>query len=279
MPLTMPEGNVHICFSGGRTSAYMLRLILDALDGGGWPEAWRVVFANTGREFPQTLDFVREVGERWNIPITWVEFERGERPDGRNAYLFKVVSHNSASRDGKPFEELIRCKRHLPNIMMRFCTGELKIRPAAKVCREVFGWETWSNVLGIRADESKRIKPSRDKRWINVHPLVDMGVTVEDVATFWRQQEFDLRLPNLNGKCWLGNCDGCFLKSEQDNANLWRYFPERAKWWERMEQETGSTFSSRFSRTELRETVETAPVLALDSEGFFCQASDGECTG
>ena len=247
--------------------------------GGGWPDAWRVVFANTGREFPQTLDFVREIGTRWNIPITWVEFERGTRPDGRNAYLLKVVNHNSASRDGEPFEKLIACKRHLPNIVMRFCTQELKIRPAAKVCRDVFGWEAWTNAIGIRADEMRRVKPSRDKRWRNFHPLVDLGVTVEDVATFWRQQEFDLELPNINGKCWLGNCDGCFLKSEEDNANLWRHFPDRAKWWQRMEQQTGNTFSSRFSRSELREKVETTPELALDTEGFFCQASDGECTG
>ena len=247
--------------------------------GGGWPDAWRVVFANTGLEMPETLEFVRVIGERWGIPITWVEFDRGRRPDGRNAYLFKVVNHNSASRGGEPFEKLVECKRQLPNVMMRFCTSELKVRPAAKVCREVFGWDTWVNALGIRADEQRRVRPSRDKRWSNAHPLVEAGVTAEDVAAFWRQQDFDLQLPNLNGKCWLSNCDGCFLKSEEHLANLRRHFPERAEWWDRMERKTGGTFNKRWSRADLHCKVETMPQLALDTEGFFCQASGGDCTG
>ena len=277
--ISPPDGNIHICFSGGRTSAYMLRLFADTLEGGAWPDAWRVVFANTGCERPQTLDFVRDVSAKWGIPITWVEFERGRRPDGKNAYLFKVVNHNSASRDGEPFEKLIACKRQVPNVMMRFCTAELKIVPAAKVCRDVFGWSEWSSALGIRADEQRRVRPSRDKRWQNIHPLVEVGVTAEDVATFWRQQDFDLELPNLNGKCWLSNCDGCFLKSEEHLANLRRQFPDRAAWWDRMERETGGTFNKRWSRADLHRKIESMPELALDTEGFFCQASDGDCTG
>lgn len=277
--LTPPDGNVHICFSGGRTSAYMLRLFADTLEGGVWPDAWRVVFANTGREFPQTLAFVREVESRWGIPVTWVEFDRGRRPDGKNAYLFKVVDHATASRDGEPFEKLIACKKQVPNVMMRFCTAELKIVPAAKVCRDVFGWSSWTNALGIRADEKRRVRESRDKRWRNTHPLADMGVTAKDVAAFWRAQDFDLAAPNINGKCWMSNCDGCFLKSEEHNANIARHYPERHAWWERMERETGGTFNKRWSRAELAERVAEAPEWVFDTEGFFCQASDGECVG
>lgn len=276
--MIVPDGNIHICFSGGRTSAYMLRRLLDdACGGGGWPNAWRVVFANTGREMPQTLDFVRDVEERWGIPITWVEFDRGIRADGRNAYLFKIVNHAVAARDGQPFEKLIRCKRQVPNVMMRFCTGELKVVPAKKVCRDVFGWDMWCNMLGIRADETRRLRQSRDKHWINLYPLVGVGVTVHDVAAFWSRQDFDLRLPNLNGKNWLGNCDGCFLKSEESAAHLCRAFPERAAWWDRMERETGGTFNKRWSRKELSNKVQSRPDMVFDVDGYFCQANDGDC--
>lgn len=55
-PYRLPDGNVQIAFSGGRTSAYMLHKLLDA--NGGLPDRAVVTFQNTGREMPETLDFV-----------------------------------------------------------------------------------------------------------------------------------------------------------------------------------------------------------------------------
>ena len=49
-PYALPDGNVLISFSGGRTSGYMLHQILEA--NGGLPDRAKVVFANTGREMP-----------------------------------------------------------------------------------------------------------------------------------------------------------------------------------------------------------------------------------
>ena len=92
-PYVLPEGNVQISFSCGRTSAYMLHQILEA--NSGLPANAIVSFQNTGREMPQTMDFVQEVSERWNVPIVWLEYDR---IDGKPAA--SVVSHNSASRLG-----------------------------------------------------------------------------------------------------------------------------------------------------------------------------------
>ena len=66
-PYLLPPGNVHIAFSGGRTSAYMLRQILDANPGMVGNSDVVVTFQNTGREMPETLDFVAEVGARWGV--------------------------------------------------------------------------------------------------------------------------------------------------------------------------------------------------------------------
>jgi hypothetical protein len=63
-------------FSGGRTSGYLLRQVLDAW-GGTLPAGGVVMFANTGREHAKTLDFVKQV-ERW-CPIVWIEY-RAEAP-------------------------------------------------------------------------------------------------------------------------------------------------------------------------------------------------------
>lgn len=46
-----------VSFSGGRTSGYMLWHILNAHNG-VMPDGVKVVFCNTGKERPETLDFV-----------------------------------------------------------------------------------------------------------------------------------------------------------------------------------------------------------------------------
>lgn len=276
-PYRLPDGNVQIAFSGGRTSAYMLRQILDANGGLPTDGRVRVMFQNTGREMPETLDFVQEVGERWNVPITWLEY----RP---TAPLFEVVNHNSASRDGETFEALIRRRKFLPNQQARFCTVELKVRTAKRYLRSL-GWDRWTNACGIRADEPHRLnKPAPRDRWTVWTPLANANVGRADVASFWEAQSFDLRLPNVRGNCWLGNCDGCFLKSEANIAAFTRDFPKRAEWWERMETLAGSLtsgsaahWSKRYTRADMREYVERQGDWALSTEGALCQQDHGEC--
>ena len=60
-----------ISFSGGRTSAFMLYKILEA--HGGLPDYVKVIFANTGKEMPQTLDFVQRCSDEWGVEIVWLE--------------------------------------------------------------------------------------------------------------------------------------------------------------------------------------------------------------
>lgn len=254
----------------------MLHQILDA--NGNLPGRVEVTFQNTGREMPETLDFVQEVGSRWGVEVVWLEY----RPD---APRFERVSHNSASRQGEPFEAMIEKKKFLPNQNSRFCTTELKVRTAKRYLRAL-GWDYWTNCVGIRADEAHRSTNPPKDRWTIWRPLVDAGVSKRDVAAFWKRQPFDLRLPNVNGNCWLGNCDGCFLKSEANVAAFTRDYPDRAAWWEEMETRaseltagTAATWSKRYTRAELRKFIERQGDLAFSTEGLLCQADDGECTG
>lgn len=281
-PYLLPNGNVQIAFSGGRTSVYMLHQILEA--NGDLPGRVEVTFQNTGREMPETLDFVAEVGRRWGVMITWLEY----RPDAPH---FEIVGYQGASRSGAPFEALIRKRKFLPNQQARFCTTELKVRTAKRYLRSL-GWDYWTNCVGIRADESHRSTNPPKDRWTIWRPLVSAGVSKRDVSAFWRSQPFDLNLPNLNGNCWLGNCDGCFLKSEAHVAAFTRDHPERAEWWERMEALAtdlsnakgmepgrGAWFSKRYTRTELRRYVEKQGDWIFDTEDALCQAGGGECFG
>lgn len=310
----LPEGKVQVALSGGRTSAYLLHRLLEA--NGPLPEDRVVVtFQNTGREMPATLDFVAEIGRRWGVMVTWLEY-RAERP------FFEIVGRQGASVNGEPFEALIRKRRFLPNQDARSCTTELKVRTAKRYCVSL-GWKRWTNCVGFRADEPSRlvnlprswdakdetetvvnlfgdaeVRPKKGgtrrprDRWIVWTPLADAGITKHDVALFWRGQDFDLALPIVNGKTPLGNCDGCFLKSEDAVATLARDHPERHAWWEDMETlaadlayakgETpgrGACFSKRYTRRAIRETVEKHGDWIFDAEGAFCQADDGDCFG
>lgn len=222
------EGPAVISFSGGRTSGYMLWRILQA-HGGELPDDVRVLFANTGKEMPETLDFVQECSERWKVPITWVEFRgRGQPP--------AVVDYASASRAGEPYELIITEKNYLPNPVARFCTVELKIFPMEKQAR-AFGFMEWDVAIGIRADEPRRwakvrANPSGGRSgYERIVPLVDAGISAADVGLFWEEAPFDLRLPNHGGRTHHGNCDLCFLKGANQVLSLIRERPDRATWW------------------------------------------------
>lgn len=276
-PYTLPDGNVAIAFSGGRTSAYMLHQILES--NGSLPDRVCVSFQNTGREMPETLDFVQECGERWGVRIVWLEY-RADDP------RFEVVSHNSASRNGEPFEALIRKRKFLPNRVARFCTGEMKVHCMSRYLKSQ-GWEKWTVALGLRADEPKRLNGAPPKgRYTLWHPLADANVARRDVSRFWKRQPFNLRLPDMDGRTQLGNCDGCFLKSEAARAALARDYPERAQWWADMEA-LAQSISSRPNSARFREDgtwqqhmqfVERQGDWIFDTEGALCQADDGECT-
>ena len=271
-PYKLPDGNVQISFSGGRTSAYMLHQIFEA--NNGLPDRAVVTFANTGREMPETLDFVHDCSVQWGVPIVWLEYDR---PEGKAGY--SVVGENSASRDGEPFEILINQKKYLPNIAARFCTTELKILPMKRYLTKQLGWKKWTACVGIRADEHHRAKTDSKDRWTYWYPLLDAGVSKLDVNKFWSESWFDLKLDNAAGSTPKGNCDFCFLKSEATLAAMAKQHPERAEWWMRMERECGSTFRKGRNMNYFVDFVQRQQDWIFDEQGYFCQTDDGECTG
>lgn len=228
------HGPAVISFSGGRTSAYMLhRIMLN-----GQRDDVHVLFANTGRERPETLDFVERVAKHEGVHVEWLEYRAPTEFHGP----WDVVSHRSASRAGEPFDALIAHRRRLPNPTMRFCTQELKIRPMREWMKSL-GYEHWTMVVGIRADEPRRVarmeglNDQAKERWTTVMPLARAGVTLADVDEHWRRQSFDLGL-----RPWEGNCDMCFLKSVGKRVRIARDRPDLVGWWDEHEQRNGQPF-------------------------------------
>jgi len=219
-----------ISFSGGRTSAYMLWRVLQS--NGGLPAEAVVCFANTGKEDEATLRFVERCSKEWGVPIIWLEYQAAIEPRDR----WRVVGYKTASRIGEPFRLANRQKKYLPAAPARYCTVVLKIDPA-RYYMQSLGYEEWDNLVGIRADEHRRVakiraNPSDGKRGIEQRmPLADAGITNADVLEFWRKQTFDLELPLIRGKTMHGNCDLCFLKPTGQLLSLIFEKPERATWW------------------------------------------------
>jgi 3'-phosphoadenosine 5'-phosphosulfate sulfotransferase (PAPS reductase)/FAD synthetase len=198
---------------------------------GGLPDDAIVCFANTGKEDEATLEFVRDCEINWGVKIHWLEFRDNDKK-------YEVVSFETASRNGEPFEALIKKRNYLPNPVSRFCTVELKVRTIHRYLKDN-GWTEWNSMLGIRADEKRRLakigNQDYGKHEEKIAPLGEAKITKKDVGDFWKAQSFDLKLPNINGVTMHGNCDLCYLKGGAQILSLIQEKPERAVWWAKME--------------------------------------------
>jgi 3'-phosphoadenosine 5'-phosphosulfate sulfotransferase (PAPS reductase)/FAD synthetase len=280
--LTCPEEHpLVIAFSGGRTSGMMLRHYLDTEE-----QQPIVLFANTGKERDETLDFVHEVEVQWGIPVVWLEFaivpidfeliktipsaaSRKHLVTKKDMFWYRQVDYATASRhqnEQTPFDELLSTMTVLPDARMRLCTKELKIKTMQR-----YLWSQriykFRNAVGFRADEPDRVVELiygvRDaKNTYLEFPLARKGVIEEDVNDFWSSQKFDLRL-----KPHESNCHLCFLKKKRALISLIASNPELAEWWSAQEKTKEKTRSKNRheqpyfqwnARTSVQELIEQA---------------------
>ena len=204
-PYRVPRPAV-ISFSGGRTSGFMLKKIVDAY-AGRLPDDIAFVFANTAMERPETLDFVDTCARAWSLTVHWVEY-LWDAP-----HRTRVLDYATASRNGEPYAALIDRKGFVPNVTMRTCSGTLKRDRIESFARHHHGLKRWHSVIGLRADEPRRVWRMRAMNCGSrtgahaVLPLADAGVREADVLEWWKKQPFDLSIPS-----YAGNCTACFFK-------------------------------------------------------------------
>ena len=253
-------------FSGGRTSAYMLYRTIKAHNG-KLPDYVKVCFANTGKEMPQTLDFVNNCSINWGVKIHWLEYDgRVQKENSKNyQYFWKEVDYATASRNGQPFAKLIQDVGQLPNPLNRMCSGQMKIRTINRFLQTQGFNSPYQAMIGIRADEVRRARKmlgSVSDGSEKMLPLYEDGISKEDVGKFWKEQSFDLELPNHNGVTDWGNCDLCFLKGRSKRLSIMQQRPDLADWW--IEQENKQ--NDYFNRLELG--YEQIRIIATDQQGF-----------
>jgi len=269
------EGPALISFSGGRTSGYMLYQILQA-HGGELPSDLYVTFANTGKEMPDTLNFVRDCAVNWNVKIRWVELDINEE---RPIYRTKEVSYETASRNGEPFAQLNKRKKMLPNPYLRICTQELKMNVFKRFMQNE-GYKEWNNIVGLRYDEPNRVAKQKAQnetgknKWESYSPLYEDKKTLKDVLNFWNNNAFDLKLPSHDGKTLAGNCDLCFLKGTRTLTKLVKEKPGLTEWWINEEKKMKNTFKNKISYIDILDLSNKKQAqidfLEDDSRSCFC---------
>ena len=276
-PYRVPRPAV-ISFSGGRTSAYMLRHIVDSY-GGRLPDSVSVIFANTGLERPETLEFVDVCGRAWGVEVVWVEY-LWDAP-----HRTRVVDFATASRKGEPYAALIDRKGFVPSVTMRTCSGTLKRDRIESYARHRLGLKRWHSVIGFRADEQRRVLRMRAMNCGSrtgshaVLPLADAGVREADVLDWWKRQPFDLGIPS-----YAGNCDLCYLKGRAKLIHLIREDPTLADWWIEQEAKVANRTGpdgracESMKRFRLGETYAELKAAALAHRDLFDEAaaSSGE---
>lgn len=240
-----------INFSGGRTSAYMAKKLIDE------NKNYIITFQNTGKELPQTLDFINECNQRWNLNIIWLEYRYGNN--------FEIVTYETASRDGRPFNEAIaHNKNFLPNQRMRYCTTMLKIETLKRYLKSI-GIKEYTSYNGIRYDEPRRWAKIKNSDLDIELPLVKWKITKNDVLEFWKNQDFDLKLNEP-----YGNCDCCFLKGKGKLAIIAKEKPDLFNWWIDQEIKAKATFKKEITYQQIKEKAESQLGLFDNDPSFEC---------
>lgn len=271
-----------VSFSGGRTSGRMLRLLLDSERK---PDL--VLFANTGREREETLEFIHACETRWAIEIVWLEYTTGELFDGQDPntphHRWRRVNYRTAHRvnqPNRPFDQLDEWMSVLPNVQARACTAQLKTKTMRRYLESI-GLTSWRSAIGIRADETHRTIEiiSGSPSFIRCEfPLIDLGITEVDVMEYWQSQDFDLGLGQDEG-----NCDGCFLKSFGKLVNIERRRPGTLKWWDEWEKrktaggcQAGGRFRDDRSFARIIEMAERPTLLdEMPDDEIGCSCTEG----
>jgi hypothetical protein len=232
-----------ISLSGGATSAVMTKKIIDKLSD---QFDFTIVFANTGCEDEATLEFVERLSNNFGWNVVWVEALVDQRKG--KGIRHKVVDFHTASRNGEPFEQVIK-KYGIFNQVNMACTDRTKLEPMRSYLKTqgfLFGKKlNHLTAIGFRSDEADRCSINADKFGF-IYPLVRWGITKRDVAKEIKTWGFKLELKGDH----YGNCQWCWKKSHRKLMTLANESPAVFDFPEKMEKLYGD------KRPELKNNAE-----------------------
>lgn len=241
--------NLLVSFSGGETSAFMAQWLNNHYQEYGY-ENIVFVFANTGLENEETLQFVEQCDKYFNLNVQWIEADIIH--EYRKGTKYYTTNFDEASRKGEPFEQMVK-KYGIPNQANPQCTRELKGTPISAFGKDWFNGEKYHTAIGIRQDESDRINANAKKMGF-IYPLISskmIPTTKPIINLYWRSMPF-----RLNLKGYQGNCSTCWKKSDKKLYQIAKENPKAFDFMKRMEAEYGNFFPPQRVKKWLLENKE-----------------------
>jgi hypothetical protein len=183
---------------------------------------------------------------------------------------------------GDTFDEVVKKRKALPNIAMRFCTTEMKIVPIKNWWHQILN-ETVEMRIGYRANETNRAntallkcdtdgieydkfitgKTKVNNKWsllpfrVPKFPLIEDNIYKDNIEKYWKDKS--VRFAPLN------NCVGCFHRSFALLRKMKDWQPDKMKWFSNIESITGNQFKKEFA---YKQVMESTAHLELFPEDF-----------
>ena len=212
--------NIFCSVSSGYSSVLMAWRMAE------WYPDHNIIFAmaNTSKERPESLEFMNQCDNYFNLNMTWIEAEFHKKGTGVS---FNVVKYEDLKTNGEIFEEGIK-KFGIPSKINKWCNRDMKVIPLKKYADSIFGVDNYSIAVGIRIDEVDRVGKSF-KTNNTFYPLIDNNISTIERNKFWKNQLIQIKIP-----AYKGNCDLCFAKSNRKLMTIIKEEPNLFEWWDDM---------------------------------------------
>lgn len=268
--------------SGGKTSSYM------AMNYPADVSIFALVRIEDTRCTPSDKSFVQFVSDK--IGMDFIATAESDLTLYVVRDLEQIIGREIKWVTSDTFEQVVTKKKALPNIMQRFCTTELKIKPIFDYCHNVIG-EIVRMQVGFRYDEAERAERLRTSfktivgkrndgrnKWAEIEwrkgafPLIDNKITHFDVVR-WANGTSLVFPPD-------SNCVGCFWKPVQQLRRNYEDEPLKMQWFMDLE---ASNPGNRRKAMKFKQEIRYASIPKVGLQESFnfgtgsgCQA--GFCT-
>jgi len=218
----MKNENIMVAVSGGRTSGMMA---LEMYNSVKYKDCNMVfVFANTGLERIETIEFLKEINKRLDNKLVLIEGKYS--PVYGNGASYTVKNFDNLNMRGTPlFNSILKknaySKQGVFSYANPYCSDMTKTRPMNAFARDYFEGKKFIKAIGYRKEDMpRRITYAEIKEVSNkvIFPMLtdyDFPISVIDVENFYKKAGFSLK---LNSR--FGNCKLCVKRSNENNAEI-----------------------------------------------------------
>jgi len=172
----------------------------------------RIIFFDTGWEFPEMLQHIKQVEEYINRPITILH--------PRRPFTYWAIERPIKRKSGPDRGQVYRHGCGWPSHMRRWCTRE-KVQQIDKHCGHIA-----TRYIGYSADELHRTGKStlEAKRYKREYPLIKWGMTEQDCLEYCYDRGFTWS--GLYEKFRRVSCFCCPLQRIGELRKLRAYYPD-----------------------------------------------------